>query len=297
MKNKISVLFVLFSLSTLQTFAGGGWPQPVGEGYFKLNQAVIRATQYFDPNGNLVDITTTSVYMSSIYGEFGISERFTGVIYAPLFVRSTINNRESTLNGRIEAGDQFNGVGDIDLGLKYALITKRPVALSASVILGLPTGQNVGGESELLQTGDGEFNQLFRLEASHSFHPAPIYATLSVGYNNRGSADFEYASGALSVDYADQFQWGGEIGWTPSSKLLLSLKWSHLTSIDNGDNNGNTGSSSVFGNNISYFSVTPEVNFALTGNIGFSASVGTVMAAKNILGAPSLNFGVYYQLK
>jgi len=297
MKYSIFIAIFIVLLFAGQAIAGGGWPQPVGEGYFKLSQSMIRAKQYFNPDGDLIDITTTSVYMTSIYGEFGIANRLTGLIYAPVFVRSTINNRESTLNGRVEPGDEFNGIGDFDLGLKYGLITKGAIPVSASLVLGLPIGKNVGGESELLQTGDGEFNQLLRLEASHSFSGAPIYATLLVGYNNRGSATFKYASGEETINYADQFQWGGEIGWTPSSKLLVSVKWLHLSSLDNGDDMGNTGSSSVFGNNISYFSITPEVNLGLTDNFGLSASVGTVMSAKNILAAPNINFGLYYTLK
>ncbi|MEM1221107.1 MAG: hypothetical protein AAGH79_19455 [Bacteroidota bacterium] len=291
----IIILFISILLPS-SLLAGGGWPQPKGKGFFKLNQSFLRAQSFYSLDGSLVDITTTTVYISSIYGEYGFTDRFTGILYAPLFVRSTINDRKSTINDVVEPGDAFDGIGDFQLGLKYGILTEGPVALSASLILGLPFGDNVGGDTELLQTGDGEFNQLLKLEASHSFYPKPIYATLSVGYNNRGDATFAYSAGEEDVSFSDEFHWGGEIGWTPSDKWLIALKWAQVASMNNGGNTGNTGASSIFGNNASYFAISPEVNYQFAGQWGVSASLGTAVSGENILAGPNIGFGIYWNL-
>ncbi|MEM8909631.1 MAG: hypothetical protein AAGD05_17415 [Bacteroidota bacterium] len=294
MKSHIVALIMICSVQAV--FAGGGWPQPKGKGFFKFSQSFLRASQFFSLDGSTVDITTTSVYTTSLYGEYGFTNRLTGTLYAPLFIRSTINNQQSTINDVVVPGDSFNGPGDINLGIKYGILTQGPIALSASLILGLPVGDNVGGNTELLQTGDGEFNQLIQLEASHSFYPAKFYATLSVGFNNRTSATFDYSVGEEEVEFSDEFHWGGEIGWLPTDRWTFALKWAQIVSLNNGSTAGNTGSSSLFGNNVEYFSITPEINYSIADQWGVSLSAGGAISGRNILAAPIINFGVFLNI-
>ena len=287
------LLFVVFFYSSMLLMqAQSAWTQNQNAGYFKLNQSAIRADQFFNPNGDLIDITTTSVYSTVLYGEYGLSNRLTALINAPLFVRSTINDLESRVDGAVLPGDEFNGLGDIQLGLKYGLTQSGPIVLAASAQVKLPTGESVGGESELLQTGDGAWGALGMLHASHSFYPKPFYASLSVGYQWRGTADLDYTSGLLSVDYDDAFVWSGELGWTPNEKWAFAFKWTQVEPFGEDATEGVTGSSSIFGNRLAYFAIIPEVNYNM-GNWGLSASVGGVLFAKNILAAPSFNLGVF----
>lgn len=292
---RLPILAGLLSILTLHTaFAGGGWPQPKGKGYIKLSQSILRSRDYFAPDGSILPITTTSVYSTALYGEYGLTDRLTGLLYAPLFVRSTINRRVSTINGGEEPGDAFDGPGDLELGLKYGLITEGPVVLAASLWLHLPLGENVGGATELLQTGDGAFSQLLQVEASHSFYPAPFYASLGVGFRNRGTATFDYDLGQQKLDYSDEFRWNGEVGWTPNARLLFALKWQQVVSLKNGGSGGQTGNSSLFGNNVAYFSITPEVSYTLPGGFGLGVAVGTAVSGRNILAAPNIGVGIHY---
>ncbi len=290
------LFFVVFTLAPMvQVQAQSGWTQKQKAGYFKLNQSVIRADQFFNPDGDLIDITTTSVYSTVLYGEYGLNDRLTALINAQLFVRSTINNVESRIDGEAIPGDEFNGLGEIQLGLKYGIVTSGPIVLAASGQLKLPSGENVGGATELLQTGDGAWGALGMLHASHSFYPSPFYANLSVGYQWRGTADLDYSSGLVRVNYDDAFVWAGELGWTPNEKWALALKWTQVQPFGSDGSEGITGSSSIFGNRLTYFAIIPEVNYIVQ-NWGFSASVGSVFFAKNILAAPSFNLGVFFLL-
>jgi hypothetical protein len=290
------ILFALFTLALgIQLQAQSAWTQKQNAGYFKLSQSMIRADQFFNPNGDLIDITTTSVYSTVFYGEYGINDRLTALVNAPLFVRSTINDLESNIDGTVIPGDEFNGLGDIQLGLKYGVITSGPVVLAASGQVKLPTGENVGGDTELLQSGDGAWGALGMIHASHSFYPRPFYASLSVGYQWRGTADLDYSSGPLTVDYDDAFVWSGELGWTPNKNWAVALKWTQVQPFGEDVTEGVTGGSSIFGNRIAYFAITPEVNYAV-GNWGFSAAAGGVFSAKNILAAPNFSLGVFFVL-
>ncbi len=290
------LFFVLFtSALSFQIQAQSAWTQEQKAGYFKLNQSAIRADQFFNPNGDLIDITTTSVYSTVFYGEYGLTDRLTALLNAQLFVRSTINNLESRIDGAIIPGDEFNGLGEIQLGLKYGIVKSGPIVLAASAQLKLPTGENVGGDTELLQAGDGAWGGLGMLHASHSFYPKPFYASLSVGYQWRGTADLAYSSGLLTVDYDDAFVWSGELGWTPNEKWAVALKWTQVEPFGADVSEGVTGSSSIFGNRLTYFAIIPEVNYIMQ-NWGFSASAGGVFSAKNILAAPSWNLGVFVVL-
>ncbi len=290
-----SILSALVLISAAQ--AQSGWTQNKQEGYFKLNQSTIRAGQFYNPDGDLIDITTTSVYSSVLYGEYGINDRLTGLVNAQLFVRGTINNLESTVDGAIIPGDEFNGLGEIQLGLKYGILKEGPIVLAASGQVKLPTGENVGGQTELLQTGDGAWGAIGMLHASHSFYPAPLYANLSVGYQWRGTADLAYTTGLVTVNYDDAFLWGGELGWTPGDNWVLAMKWNQVQPLGTNSSEGVTGSSSIFGNRLTYFAIIPEVNYITAKNWGISASAGGVLFARNILAAPSFNLGVFYQLK
>lgn len=298
MHQRIIYFFVALFLTTLLPgllSAQTAWTKPKGEGYFKLSQNIIRATGFFNPEGNVADITTTSVYQTVLYGELGITDKLTAIVNVPFFIRSTINNLESTSNGGIRPGDEFNGFGDLQFGLKWGLIQQGPVIWSISAEVKTPTGNNVGGNTELLQTGDGAWGAFLMTDVSHSFYPTPIYISGGVGFNWRGNATLDYSTGAQDVNYSDGFIWRAEFGYTPGN-FLLALKLNHLIALKNGDDIGNS-SSSIFGNNISYLSLTPEIGYTIGERFGVSAGVGTVLAAENILAAPNWVVGAYFLLK
>ncbi len=281
MKGKISTILLMLLISTV-TLAGGGWPQPVGKGYFKLSQSMIRADKFFNPSGDIVDITTISIYSTALYGEYGFSDRVTGIAYVPFFVRSTLNAVKRRQSGSIEPGDQVNATGDPILGLKYAIIKDKWIALSGTISLGIPMGETEGGESRILQTGDGEFNQMIMIDASHSFYPRPIYTTFSVGFNNRTNG------------FSEEFRYGFEVGYTGIKNLIAVLKINGVESFNNGE--VTTAGNGIFANNTEFLGITPEINYNLNEQWGISASAGFAPYAKRILAAPNYSIGMYFQL-
>ncbi|MEQ8582841.1 MAG: hypothetical protein RIC30_12115 [Marinoscillum sp.] len=275
----LSLLSLLYSLHIL---AGGGWVYQKNKGFLKLGQNMIRSQYFFDSGGNITDIPTVSLYTTSFYGEYGLSDRLNVVLYVPFFVRSTLNRVEFNQSGNTIPGDEINSFGDTNVGLKYGMFQDQPVHLAASLIFGLPFGSSEVSSDRILQTGDGEFNQLLKLEASHSISGTPAYITGILGFNNR------------TQGFSDEFHYGGEIGVSLKPVTAL-LKVYSVNSLYNGDAD-TSNANGVFANNTEYVSFTPELIYALENGWGFAASAGFASSGKRILAAPNFGIGVFLQL-
>ena len=102
----------------------------------------------------------------------------------------------------------------------------------------------------MLQSGDGEFNQLIRLNADYSFSSAPVYTAAFVGFNNR------------TEGFSDEFHASLEAGITLKNTVTAALKLDNITSFGNGDTISRQ--SGLFSNNLEYFAIGGEVNYAYT---------------------------------
>jgi len=273
--------FVLTLFCVTQTLAQSPWNEEAGHGYFKLSEAIIISNDFYDANGQIIPIKTSGVYITSLYGEYGLSDRITAHLYFPFFYRNTINAQEQTNSGITEAGDASNSIGDTNIGLSYGVMQEGPFVLNASITLGLPLGETAGGDSQVLQSGDGEFNQLIKLNAGYSFSGPPIYAAASVGFNNR------------TEGFSDEFHARLEAGFTVQQRLTAAVKLYNLTSLENGDTVISR-QSGLFSNNLEYFAIGSEVNYAYTDNWGLSLSIRGAASGQNILASPSYSVGLFY---
>ncbi|MFC5282568.1 hypothetical protein [Pedobacter alpinus] len=273
----LSVLIIILSIST-QTVFSQGWVKEKGDGYIKLAENIVSSNKYFAPDGSTVDITTINQFGTSIYAEYGISNKITGILNFPFYVKQTINDIQFRQSGKTIPGDQTSGVGDADLGIKYGFFQDKKIVLSTSLVFGLPFGKTGAGETGILQTGDGEFNQMLRVDASHSFYPKPVYASIYTGFNNR------------TKGFSDELRYGFELGFT-FKKFIPIIKVNGVLPFKNG--NALTSQGSLFANNIEYLSPSFELNYQITPKLGVSGSVAGAIYAKNVLKAPNYNAGFY----
>lgn len=275
---KKTVLLIALLLPAFSLYAGGAWPQSKGKGFLKLGQNIIRSAYFYNPAGEIIDITTTSLYTTSLYGEYGLSSRLTGIVYFPFFVRGTLNKIQYRQSGNVEPGDAVNAIGDTDIGLKYTFLSKSVFA-SLSLLLGLPVGDNSGGDSGILQTGDGEFNQLIRLDVSRSLM-TNVFAAAYLGFNHR------------TRGFSDEFRYGMEVGFTWRNWTPI-LKINGVKSFFNGD--AEAVQNGIFSNNTEYFSPNLEVNYQWREHVGLSVLGGFALAGRNILAAPTWSAGIYWK--
>ncbi|MFN7118360.1 MAG: hypothetical protein ACK4TA_16295 [Saprospiraceae bacterium] len=285
MKHLKTIYSLVVLLILVQTkVQAGGWPQPQGGGFFKLDFSFIRAREFFGMDGETYQIngagTLLGYYTTSFYGEYGITNKLTAIGYVPFFVRNTVNEGVGAITGDIlQRGLENNALGDIDLGLRYGLYQKNRWSVTAALLFGLPTGD--ADNVDLLFTGDGEFNQQVRLEAGYGGDR--WYATGYVGFNNR------------TEDFSDEFRFEAEFGYKFwENRLLTGVKLTGIQSFNNGSPTGSA--NGLFGNNVEFLSPQLFVAYEHQQKIGFMAQVNGAVSGRNVLAAPMISAGIYLKM-
>lgn len=193
-----AVLFLL--ILSLNSPAQSGWTKEKGRYFSKLSYNFYSSNQYYNLTGDKLETSTFKQQGIFLYGEYGLTDKLTLLTSWPVF---KANSFETT--------STVYGIGDLIIGAKYSLLKgKFPVAFSITPEIPLAPADNYAQnkvnsfEQINLPTGDGEWNFLFNLAASHSFYPLPVYASAYATYNKRTSYK--------GVDFSDQFVGGVEVG-------------------------------------------------------------------------------------
>ncbi len=291
MKKLILFISILF-LVNFSAKAGGPWPQKKGKAYVKLSQWWVVFDQHYTSTGGLDPNVTTGIFNTSVYAEYGITNRLTAMMYAPLFSRNYMNNlRSATTQEIIVPGEALNSIGDIDLSLKYGLTKPgSKVPVSVSLLLGIPTGKTAGGTLENLQTGDGEFNQMIQVDAGTGFQlgknkKVSSYVSGYIGFNNR------------TQEFSEEFRYGLEYGvGLFKNKWWLIAKLNTVESLKNGATAETTTSTTIFANNAEYMSYSLETAYYITSKFGVSATYSSAFRGEIIAAAPSYAVGVFLDL-
>lgn len=285
-KHKI-FLIALTGLLSQSIFAQ--WTHEKGKGYYKLSAWYLEADQHYTPDGDIASNATRTQFNTNIYAEYGISDKFDVIAFVPFFARTTQNDEISGTTGElISPGEAVNSIGDIDLSLRYGILKKGNFAWSASLLLGLPTGESSGGRDGTFQTGDGEFNQQIRTDLGVSFGLGSLsnYAKAYAGFNNR------------TENFSDELRIGAEIGSNIiAKKLWLIGRLDILQSLQNGSSGTQTSQGSVFANNIEFVSLGAEAAYYFTKKLGVSLGFASAVAGSFVFAAPSFTGGVFLDIK
>ncbi|WP_349529923.1 hypothetical protein [Reichenbachiella sp. MALMAid0571] len=212
----------LFFFYAFSVNAQSGWTKDKGDLFAKISYLNFGSDKYYNLSGNSMQTSECTQNALGLYGEYGITDRLT-LLMDWSFLKSQ----------GFETTENVTGIGDMKLGVKYALVKKIPISIS--VIPDLPLAQsNKYAQNKInsfeqinLPTGDGEFNVFSVLAISTSLYPIPVYANFYIGYNFRT----KYQSIALS----DQLLAGLEVGYNPIKPvwLKLGIKIQQTLSSDN----------------------------------------------------------------
>jgi hypothetical protein len=157
--------------------------------------------------------------------------------------------------------------------------------VSASLTLGLPFGRTADGDdpnaAEALQTGDGEFNQLLKIETGHSLGNG-FYASTFGGINFR------------SRGFSEEIRLGGEIGHV-SEKFIAIVKIQRIQSLKNGEDSGDA-SLDIFNNNMELTSLAPELAYRFSDRWGISVNYTLYLEGVKTLANPNTTVGVFLDL-
>jgi hypothetical protein len=275
---RLSIFILLITSLTPSVLTAQAWTKSKNNGFYKLDFSSIRATDVYNTKGDVVPFRTIGNYITSFYGEYGITNKITAVAYVPFFVRNVVNATKGKQTGTIiEPGITNNNFGDMDLGLRFALPVKA-FAMSVNLTLGLPMGD--AKQKDALFTGDGEFNQMVKLAAGTG--KKRWWGQAAIGFNNR------------TKNFSDEFRYDFEFGYKFfNDRFLAILKINGIESFNNGTvTPANTG---LFSNNVEYMGVGPEFLYYANSKktIGISARIAGAFKGQNVLAAPSTSVGVF----
>lgn len=205
-----AVLFLL--ILSFNGKAQSGWTKDKGTYFSKLSYNFYSSNQYYNLNGEKLETSTFKQKGILLYGEYGITDKLTLLTSWPLLKANAF-----------ETTSTVYGIGDLLIGAKYALLKgKFPIAISFAPEIPLAPADNYAQnkinsfERINLPTGDGEWNFLINLAASHSFYPLPIYVSAYTTYNKRTSYK--------GIKFNDQFVSGVEVGVNILKRAWLNTK-------------------------------------------------------------------------
>ncbi len=283
--SKNLLMILTFLASSYVSYAGGGWVHTKGKGFFKLNEWRLTANQYYARDGNVVPNITSGLFNTSLYGEYGITDKINLIANIPILSRAFVEADVSAIGNIISEMETLNTVGDTDVGIKYGLIRNKPVVMSATLMLGLPLGKTSQGNQGRLATGDGEFNQYLSLQVStsKSFGKLNTFYSLDLGINNR------------TKGFSDEFRAGIEVGAIYDKKVIFIYRVRTVKSFNNSsfvEMNGAT----LFASDVEFVSPTIELGYEIKEKYGISASVGSAFSGRLIYANKSYSVGVYMKL-
>lgn len=283
MKKLSIILLAIFSL--IDVSAQSGWTRKKNTYFIKTAFNFFSSSDYYQTDGKKNIGTQFNQQSLTLYGEYGISDRLTGIINFPMLKLNSFENTEVV-----------SGIGDLKLEVKYALLRKN-IPLTIAVAPEFPTGsKNNYAQNKVsaidqinLPTGDGEFNVWTTLAASHSFHPVPAYVNISTAYNYRTQYN--------GFTFRDQAKFNFEAGYKLLDKIWFNGTISAQTSV--GKSNGTTDFVRGEGTEFTAFGIGASYEFVKH----WSVSLQTwgysdfIFERKNIYSAPTYSVGVFYEIK
>ncbi len=219
--NCIVCLFMV-ALTSSNLFAGA-WTMEKGKSYHRFAANYYFADKAFDNDGDSRGMSSNGEFRDfnlNYYMEYGIVDKLTAT--------TSIYYKDLR-----KEDDRFiydtDGIGDMDLGLRYQLYSGRVGVFSVQGMVKVP---ELYDEDDALALGNGQYDYELRFLYGRSLWPIiPGYINLESGYRWRAE------------EPADEFRYLIEVGSDLGKKFYTRAKLDGLVSAGNGtdrvDNYGN----------------------------------------------------------
>ncbi len=208
--NLIVCIHILLGM-TFFSHGQNGWVREPGGLYSQVAVSTFSSSNYYSTEGVLFDEGSTfRSQVLSLYGEYGITDRFTGVLDLPIIANS-FNTTETV-----------GGLGNLRLGMKYSLLTSVPIAIRLDVDIPTDDGikysrvkepNSIGIVERInLPTSDGEINFWTTIATSYATSDGKTFGSIFSSINFR------------TQSFSHQWQSGLELGHLFLNKLYLIAK-------------------------------------------------------------------------
>jgi hypothetical protein len=277
MKNFLSIVLVAVAIITSYTGTGfaGAWTAKQNNFYEKLAFNFYYSTDTFNANGSRHGTPNNGKftdYNISNYFEYGLLDNLT------IINSLTYKRLENENNTAITRGD---GLGDVDLGLRYKFLDSDKVGIfSTQALLKIPGAYS---KNDALPLGNGQFDFEMKLMYGRSLYPwIPGYGNIEFGYRWRAQ------------DPSDEFRYLIEFGLDITKNFYTRVKLDGIMSVDNGkkaDSNGNPTAT----NNYDLGKLDLALGYKVAPNWGIEASYVPEVFGQNTAAGSTYTLAVYFK--
>lgn len=277
----ISLLLALFLVNELT--AQSGWVKKKNDLYAQVNYIGFQSDNYFSIFGDQVTTAKFKQNTVGLYAEYGLGKRF-ALEYNHVLYRWN----------SVETTETVSGFGDLFVGVKYGILDgKIPLAIIVGPELPIGNAALISRNKSdpntflFLPTGDGEWNFLTTLAASHPIKGLPAYISMYTTFN--------YRTNYKSSNFSHQLRSGVEIGFQPLNGLWLQTKVRTYLSL--GDPEPGIDFIRGEGTEFTVFEFGGSYEFIKSWMIVGSVATYSdlIVSRKNLYSSPNFSIGVAYK--
>ena len=267
-----SVIFILLSVSPC--FAGA-WTMQKGKLYDRFSLNYYFADDNFNGDGDRTDFPDNGDFQdfhASNYIEYGLTDRITVINSICYKYLDQDNNNSDT---------KSNGIGDIDLGVKFRLSEGSLGVLSVQGLSKIPEAYDKNAE---LPLGNGQYDFELRLLYGRSLYPhIPGYCNFEIGYRWRLDAP------------ADELRYLAEFGMDFTKQLYARVKLDGIYSMHNGSKFDASGNPTLT-NNFDLGKLDITFGYMITGSWAIEAEYTPEIYGQNTAAGSTYTLAISYKM-
>lgn len=283
MKYIVTVLYLF--LLQINTFGQSGWTREKGGAFVQASVNTFSSNNFYSVTGELFNQGNNFQSQAlTIYGEYGITNRITGLLNAPLYKSNRFTDTE-----------RVGGLGDVRVGAKYALSQKLPISFAIEAEIPTGDGFNFARVTENavvpdqvinLPVTDGEFNVWSTLAVSRSLPTGNAYGSFYGQYNFR------------TEGFSDQYRLGLEVGQQFIDRIWLMGRLGIQESVSG---NSQPTVSFLYGEGTTYttygLTAMADITDVLKLTASYSDYAGFITDRQNIYDGATLSVGIAWDLE
>ena len=274
---KITILLIGSFLTFSLTGLAGNEPLLKNNGKLDFNYQFTKFNSVFDNDGELKPIPEIRFSSVNINARYGLTDRIVANIYAPVY-SSASNSENSDL--KITEAKSKSGVGDITVGLNYALAKQNRIQPVVSLYQSLGTGSNnVSG----LNTGFGDFANSIYFDLFYEVN-SNWMVNGNIGYQNRKKNFKNDFLGNIFINYNKKDKYAFSVF------MKGKLPFSELTNQENVVNYG------IFKNSEGYFRYGVMASMYFRKNMSLSVNYENYLKGQFIGNGPIYSGGIRIDL-
>ncbi len=248
----------------------GSWPVGDGGLYASVTASYQSSDELATPSGAKERIPEFERRELSLYVEYGLSDRWTAIVKAPLAIDSSI-----------EGFGSAHGPGDLAVALQRQILARGPWVLAGRATVQAPTGDEELGRS-LLPTGSGVWEGEATISVGRSFRDGAVWSYLDAGHRVRGSG--------LSDAFAYRLQFGGHVG------RRVDLAW-NVSGIEPYEERSGrpVGAAAGLGDGVRFLAWGPQLLVGLRDRWSVDAQLERTSRARNLATGTTVRLGLSFK--